>query len=185
MPNSEQNKITKPSPKTRPRTKASTKAPKKTLTTQTKGKKCPVAAIESDSNSSEEEDSEEDDEEEKDDEGEEEEPPRPRKKQKQRQVEVAEVEVAMNQEPETVSDFFLNKLLLTMIQVLQDRHIIDLPEAVKTKSEAADVNLVFSDNVEVRFTDGSKSETLKGRWCLICKYVSYIILTNTQTDKLI
>lgn len=48
-----------------------------------------------------------------------------------------------------------------------------LPAEVNIKGDAADVNLVFSDNVEVTFNhENGKVETAKGRWCKICKYVS-------------
>ena len=41
---------------------------------------------------------------------------------------------------------------------------MDLPTEVNIKVEGADVNLLFSDNVEVQFTHkGGMVETLKGR----------------------
>lgn len=35
--------------------------------------------------------------------------------------------------------------------MLHKQHIIDIPDEVNTKGEASDVNLLFSENVEVRF----------------------------------
>ena len=42
-----------------------------------------------------------------------------------------------------------------------------------------DMEMIFSASVMVKFKkrDGS-SETKKGRWCGICKYVSYVNLLN-------
>ncbi|KAH9008548.1 hypothetical protein EDB84DRAFT_1446876, partial [Lactarius hengduanensis] len=54
---------------------------------------------------------------------------------------------------------------------LKDRHIASLPTFAKTKADSTrDLLLVFSDSKKVIFkTSGGVRETLKGRWCNLCR----------------
>lgn len=49
---------------------------------------------------------------------------------------------------------------------------MDLPDTINSKADAADVNLLCSEHVKVKFHSNGEVEELAGRWCLVCRYVS-------------
>lgn len=77
-----------------------------------------------------------------------------------------------------MSIYSTRQLTNSYSKILSERHILDLPATVKTKADAADINLFFSDNVKVRFHANGDEEELHGRWCMICKYVSTSVFFN-------
>ena len=70
------------------------------------------------------------------------------------------------------------QLLINISQILKEKHNMDLPDTVSTKTDAADVNLLCSEHVKVKFHRKGEIEELAGWWCLVCKYVSHISLSE-------
>jgi hypothetical protein len=55
---------------------------------------------------------------------------------------------------------------------LEDRHKNDNLELLVVKNDSTkDLKTIFSDRVDVKFKSGDKCETLRGRWCLPCKFI--------------
>ncbi|KAF8229373.1 hypothetical protein L208DRAFT_1073781, partial [Tricholoma matsutake] len=53
---------------------------------------------------------------------------------------------------------------------LDDHHCIEAPPELHVKKDSMkDLSTIFLDLVTVQFTRGSVVETVKGRWCLVCK----------------
>jgi hypothetical protein len=68
--------------------------------------------------------------------------------------------------------YILESLTCTIQQVddLADRHNAEIPSALVVKNESVkDLLTIFSDLVVVKFTKGDRDETVKGRWCLVCR----------------
>jgi hypothetical protein len=64
--------------------------------------------------------------------------------------------------------------VLTFLQDgLDDIHRAGIPDQKAVKADSTrDMLTVFTDKVSVKFTHkNGGTETVKGRWCLICKYV--------------
>lgn len=48
-----------------------------------------------------------------------------------------------------------------------------VPQELNVKKDSTkDLLTIFSDLVTVKFKRNEDEETVKGRWCLICKYVT-------------
>ena len=55
---------------------------------------------------------------------------------------------------------------------LEDRHQLDIPIELRVKKDTTkDLLTIFSARVTVNFKKGNNSETITGRWCMLCKYV--------------
>jgi hypothetical protein len=53
---------------------------------------------------------------------------------------------------------------------VEDHNHLAIPAKFNCKKDMAqDVRLLFSDRVKVKFTKGSTTKTLEGRWCIICR----------------
>jgi hypothetical protein len=52
----------------------------------------------------------------------------------------------------------------------EDRHLLEIPVQLRVKSDTTkDLLTIFSARVTVNFKKGQNSETVTGRWCMLCK----------------
>jgi hypothetical protein len=52
----------------------------------------------------------------------------------------------------------------------EDRHQLDIPAELQVKADTTkDLLTIFSARTTVNFKKGLNSETVTGRWCLMCK----------------
>jgi hypothetical protein len=52
----------------------------------------------------------------------------------------------------------------------EDRHQLDIPIEIRVKRDTTkDLLTIFSARTTVNFKKGLNSETINGRWCMLCK----------------
>ncbi|GLB45657.1 hypothetical protein LshimejAT787_2500490 [Lyophyllum shimeji] len=68
---------------------------------------------------------------------------------------------------------------------LQPQHHASITAAVVTKDDMTkDLRTIFSDLLNVKFTKNGEGETIRGRWCLICKCIPRAIWREMEAKKL-